>query len=174
MQYLCIYMHYNSQHKSDFFFLIHNEQFQKSSIFPIKRSCLCLGFAGRGCRDKTLAQQSDPEMFPGSPAGRVGQWDGPRRTRDLWLTHVEVWQKTAKFCKQLSFNKREIKKKGRRKVDFGRRKGVQCHRGNVADRISLPGAPRGRKKPEFLSSSSHPPGLLLGGTPWAGPPRHSG
>lgn len=40
MQYLCIYMHYNSQHKSDFFFLIHNEQFQKSSIFPIKRSCL--------------------------------------------------------------------------------------------------------------------------------------
>lgn len=59
------------------FFKIHNEQFQKSSMFPVKRSCLCLGFAGRGCRDKTLAQQSDPEMFPGSPAGRVGQWDGP-------------------------------------------------------------------------------------------------
>ena len=50
-------------------------------------------------------------------------------------------------------------------MGFGRRNGVQCHRGNVADRISLPGPPRSKKKPEFFSSSSRPPGLLLGRPP---------
>ena len=59
-------------------------------------------------------------------------------------------------------------------MDFGRLKGVQCHRGNVADKSASPGPPRGKKKPEFLSPSSHLPGLLLGGTRWAGPPWDSG
>ena len=32
----------------------------------------------------------------------------------IWLIHVDVWQKPTKFCKavtELSFNKKEIKKK---------------------------------------------------------------
>ena len=33
----------------------------------------------------------------------------------LWLIYVEVCQKTAKFCKQLCFNKKEIKKKNLQK-----------------------------------------------------------
>lgn len=54
-------------------------------------------------------------------------------------------------------------------MDFGRPKGVQCHRGNVADKSASPGPPEAGRSQSSLSPSSHPPGLLLGGTCWAGP-----
>lgn len=36
MQYLCIYMHYNSQHKSDFFFKSTTNNFRKALSFLLK------------------------------------------------------------------------------------------------------------------------------------------
>lgn len=122
-----------------------------------------------------LEQDSDLEMVPGSPAGKRGSGTGQRK--QTWLIHVECGQKPAKFCKRLSFNKR-INKKRTGGGDFGRRRGFQCHRGNVADQSSFPGGPQRQEEARVLipqlPSSRAPPGRdLLGRTSSALGPRRS-